>query len=163
MPPKLEWLLTHLVLLPEEPLFDGEEAGLPHGARAVERGRGGRGGSRRHGRPAGAPRRSRHLVRDWDNSQSCGSVADFSVASVSKNTIMTTESVVNIVFFEMLGNSAKKDHQFMQSLIIQKFPFAFLGCRWSLEMSIFWFFETLATEKSATGFNKYTFFSFPFE
>ena len=27
------------------------------------------------------------------------SVADFSVASVSKNTIMTTESVVNIVFF----------------------------------------------------------------
>ena len=67
-------------------------------------------------------------------------VADFSVASVSKNTIMTTESVVNIVFFEMLGNAAKGDHKFMQSLVIHKFPFTFLGSRWSLEMNIFWVF-----------------------
>ena len=40
-------------------------------------------------------------------------VADFSVASVSKTTILTTESVVNIVFFEMLGNSVKGDYKFM--------------------------------------------------
>ena len=33
-------------------------------------------------------------------------VADFSVASISKNTILTTKSVVNIVFFEMLGNGS---------------------------------------------------------
>ena len=37
-----------------------------------------------------------------------------------KNGKMTTKSVVNIVFFEMLGNSAEGDHKFMQSLIIQK-------------------------------------------
>ena len=83
--------------------------------------------------------------------QTSSPVADFSVATISKNTILTTESVVNIVFFEILRNSAKGDHKFMQSLIIQKTIFAFLGCQWSLEMSkeMEGFFEMLATEKSA--------------
>ena len=51
--------------------------------------------------------------------QTSNPVADFSVATVSKNTILTTESAVNIVFFLILGNSAKGAHKFMQSLIIQ--------------------------------------------
>ena len=67
-----------------------------------------------HQRHRPEARRERGLPEDGDDKPAASvhgrvvksgpSVADFSVASVSKNTILNTESVVNIVFFEMLGN-----------------------------------------------------------
>ena len=60
--------------------------------------------------------------------------------SISKNTILTTDLVVNFVFFlPWTGLSKRNGTKFRE--FSQNFPkYRILWCRWSFKMSIFWFF-----------------------